>query len=313
MKLKKILSLTMALAMAFALAIPALAQAPSPQTVEAAGGTGTTINSSASGYSGSINITLNPNTIVLNPYQLKATIGEGNAAQSSYHQIFAPAVSCVNKSTFGLKVNAKVSAAASTGVNLVTSAPKDTATEKDVFLYAEFGVSNSATTEPTWETVFNAKTASQMLVGAQPADEFKTVATLNATGGTTDTTGKSWNYLWYKFDGAAAKSPTNGWTAENKVTPALVLSFQPTVDTVYAVSVVNTTSKTAAGTVKLNFDIAPAGETIKVTCTPDPDINPQPVPTVTATQGSTKLTVEDNAFTMPAGDVTVTVKWAAGS
>jgi len=313
MKLKKILSLTMALAMAFALAIPALAT-----EVTTAGDMAAPISSTALGKSGTIKITVNPNTIVLNPYQLKATIGSGTAnEQSSYHQIFAPAVSCLNKSTFGLKVNAKVKASGSTGVNLVTSAPKDTATDKDVFLYAEFGVSDDASTEPTWATAFNAKTANQILVGTDYG-ELKTVATLNATVGDAGTANdNNWNYLWYKFDGAAAKSPTTAWTDNDTVTPAIVLSFQPTIDTVYAVTVTNTTSKTAGGTAKVDFDIAPAGETITVKCTPDPDLNNGgSKPTVTATQGSTKLEVDSQdemnpTFTMPAGDVAVTVKWAA--
>lgn len=318
MKTKKFWALIMALAMTLALALPAFAEDTTVTTAAQAELTG-----AGAGKSGAINVTLPPvGTLVLNPYQMKAVIGTGDDAVSSYHQVFFKSVACVNKSTFGLKVGVKVMGTPSTSaVNLVSTAPKDTATEKDVFLYAEFGVSDSATAEPVWETSYN-KTANQLVLSNEYADAPKVVATLTATNGATngngealnETTGK-WNYLWYKFDGSAAKSPSTAWATADNVTPKVAFTFTPTVDTVYAVTLTNTTSKTAAGTAKISFDLAPAGETITVTCVSDEDV--PSTPTVTAKQGTTSLTVNgtdgEYTFTMPAGDVAVTVKWVAAS
>jgi len=301
MKTKKLWALIMALAMALSLAVPAFATNTATEATQ-------NVNVTASNNVGAINITVaGTGAIVLNPYQMKATSGD----DASYHQIFSVPVSCENKSTFGLKVNAVITGSLGDSANgamaFVTSAPKDTDTGNNVFLYAEFGVSDSATTEPTWETAFNAKTPSQVLIGTT-ASTSKTVATLGAASNTKP------NYLWYKFDGAITKSPTTAWTSNDTVTAAVALTLVPTVDTVYPITLTNTTSKTAAGTAKLNFDLAPAGETISVTCTADETLGG--TPTVTATQGTTKLTVEGEGqgpftFVMPAGDVAVTVKWAA--
>jgi hypothetical protein len=305
MKLKKILSLTMALAMAFALAIPALA---ADEDDDEEGTSNITV--SATPRVGEIDITIAPNgAIVLNPYQMKATAGDSDTV-GSYHQIYSSAVSCENKSTFGLKVNAVITGAKGeeSGAQFVAALPKDTTTTKDVFLYAEFGVSNSATKQPEWATEYNKSNANQVLISGS-ASTSKTVATLGATDGTNA------NYLWYKFDGALAKTPSTAWTENDTVSATVALTLTPTIDTVYKINLVNTVSKTAAGTATLNYDLAPAGVTISVACEPDNDL--PGTPTVTAVQGTTKLTIsggDDNSpftFEMPAGEVTVTVKWTA--
>jgi len=303
MKIKKLGALIMALAMTLALAIPAFADNSDASR---------SITSTGANQLGVIDVTLGADSgVTLNPYQMKATITPaGGTAQNSYHQVFFVPVKCTNKSTWGLKVNASITGAIVGGAaQFVTSVPKDNATTKDVFLYAEFGVS-AKDEEPAWGTAYT-KAANQVLVGADASAE-KTVATLGAASSDKP------NYLWYKFDGALTKSPETAWATGDKVNATIALTFLPTVDTVYAVSVTNTTSKTAGGTAKVDFDIAPAGETITITCTPDSEINSgNSVPTVTATQSDgTKLTVDaENSpvftFEMPAGDVAVTVKWAA--
>jgi hypothetical protein len=304
MKLKKILSLTMALAMVLALAVPALATDATTRNIGV--GTETRV--------GVIDITIPATgTIVLNPYQMKATTDTDSTG--SYHQIWHVPVSCKNKSTFGLNVNAVITGELGddSSAQFVATAPKDTSTSKDVFLYAEFGVSDKATTQPTWATEYNKSNANQVLIALAPAagspqPTAKTVATLGATNGTD----AGANYLWLKFDGALSKTPSEAWSAGDTVSAAVALTLIPTVDTVYKVNVVNTTSKTADGTVALNYDLAPAGTQITVTCTAG-DLGG--TPTVTVTQGSTKIAlIEDSetpAFVMPAGDVTVTVKWTA--
>jgi hypothetical protein len=301
MKIKKLGALIMALAMTLALAIPAFAtDAPTRS-----------ITSTGANQLGLIDVTLGTDSgVTLNPYQMKATITpNGGTAQSSYHQVFFVPVKCTNKSTWGLKVNASITGAIVGGAaQFVTSVPKDNATTKDVFLYAEFGVS-AKDEEPAWETAYT-KAANQVLVGSEASAE-KTVATLGAASSSKP------NYLWYKFDGALTKSPETAWATGDKVNATIALTFIPTVDTVYAVTVTNTTSKTAGGTAKVNFDIAPAGETVKVTATPDGEINGgNSVPTVTvktAAGATVEYNTDDNQFVMPASDVVVTVKWAAGS
>jgi hypothetical protein len=305
MKLKKILSLTMALAMAFALAIPALADT----VVEDS--TSTTISSTATPTTGSIKVTIPAaNAIVLNPYSMKVTAN----GKDNYHQVIHPAVFCKNESQFPLKVNATVTGDTSNGqAALVSTLPKDTTTTKDVFLYVEFGVTESNTVQPTWATEYNKSNTNQLLVTPTPAQgaaapAAKTVMTLSP-GNVTN------NYLWYKFDGVVAKSPATAWAAADTVVAALALTFLPTIDTVYNVNLTNTVSKTADGTATLNLDLAPAGVSIVVTTTVG---SLGGTPTVTATQGTTKLTVTDNedgtyTFKMPAGDVDVTVKWVASS
>jgi len=292
MKLKKILSLTMALAMVLALAIPAMASSNATQT----------INIGGANQTGTINVTLNtPGDIVLNPYHMEATSG----TDKSYHQIFFVPVKVQNNSDFGLKVNASIKGEVEGAATLVNAVPKDTATAKEVFLYAEFGTTLKDV-QPEWATEYNKSNANQVQI-TTTASTAKTVATLPAASTSTA------NYLWYKFDGAAAKSPTEQWATDDKVKAEVTLTLIPTVDEVYKVNVVNTTSKTAGGTVSLNYDLAPAKKEIQVTCTPELTGS---TPTVTATQGTTKLTINtDDApvykFEMPAGEVTVTVKWAA--
>jgi len=312
MKLKKILSLTMALAMVLALAVPALAEETNNAT-----STSQNIGVGTDTKVGAINITI-PATgsIVLNPYQMKATTTTDTTG--SYHQIWHAPVSCKNKSTFGLNVNAVITGTIDddSTAQFVATAPKDTSTTKDVFLYAEFGVSDKATVQPVWATEYNKSNANQVLVALAPTSGStqptpKTVLTLGATDGT-DTNA---NYLWFKFDGALSKTPATAWSEDDTVSAAVALTLVPTVDAVYKINVVNTTSKTAGGTVALNYDLAPAGTTITVTCTGDEALAGSTA-TVTATQGSTKLTVDaenGNSFTMPAGDVTVTVKWTVSS
>jgi hypothetical protein len=297
MKLKKILSLTMALAMVLALAIPAMA---------ASSNTTQTITVGGANKTGAISVTLNtPGNIVLNPYHMEATSG----TDKSYHQIFFVPVKVQNNSDFGLKVNASVKGEVEGAATLVNAVPKDTATAKEVFLYAEFGTTLKDV-QPEWATEYNKSNANQVQI-TTTASTAKTVATLPAASSSVA------NYLWYKFDGAAAKSPTEQWAADDKVKAEVTLTLIPTVDEVYKVNVVNTTSKTAGGTVSLNYDLAPAKKEIQVTCTPDAALTGS-TPTVTATQGSTKLTIDDDdapvyKFEMPAGEVTVTVKWTAGS
>lgn len=297
MKLKKFCALIMALAMTLALTVPAMANSAATRTIPIAG----------DNKVGTIDVQLETaSDIILNPYQMEATVSGGTTG--SYHQIYFVPVKCINKSDFGLKVNAVIKGTASSGVEFASTAPKDTATEKQVFLYAEFGTSSKASQQPAWASGYDKSNASQVLISSDDSAS-KTVATLTAASSAKP------NYLWYKFDGSATKSPTNAWAAADKVSANIVLTFVPTVDAVYPITVVNTTSKTAAGTVALNYDLAPAGKTITVTCTADNEVNGNATATVTAMQGTTKITVDpsDNSFTMPAGDVTVTVKWTAPS
>jgi len=304
MKMKKLWALIMALAMALSLAVPAFAD----DNTEGGSTQNVTVDSTNS--AGAIKITV-PNTsdVILNPYQMKVTTGSDDTV-GSYHQIYCAPIMCTNKSTFGLNVEAVLTGtlptptSGSNQAQFADALPADNETGNKVFLYGEFGVSTDENTEPTWATAYSATNNSQVLV-TTTASTSKVVATLPAASDDVP------NYLWYTFNGAAAKTPTNAWTENDTVSVAIALSLKPTVNTVYKVSLTNTVSKTGAGTSTVSYDVAPEGETITVTCTPDAVL--EGTPTVTAKQGSTVLTVEGEGpftFTMPAGDVAVTVKWA---
>lgn len=321
MKFKKFSALILALVMALSLAVPAFAEG------EGGGSSGNTATATTqnvaitgSTKSGAIEITVGPTgALMLNPYQLKATITN---VGDSYHQIFHKAVPCKNKSTFALTVDATVTGTPTEGVTLVNAAPAFTVEDKQVFLYAEFGVNTSDTVEPTWQTAYNAKNANQVLAtqvaqGAT-ATPKELVASLPATNGTD----AGANYLWYKFDGAATKKPKVAWTENDKVNATIALTLKSVVSDVYAIAVTNTTSAAAKGTATLNYDVAPAGETITLTVTSDLLVASKA--TVTAKAGSANITFATSStgpsaangcgtyvFEMPASAVTITVKWAA--
>jgi hypothetical protein len=312
MKMKKLWALIMALAMALSLAVPAFAD--NSET-----GNAQNVTVSSTNSAGAIKITV-PNTsdVILNPYQMKVNAGNADTV-GSYHQVYSAPVKCVNKSTFGLKVKAQLTGSlpdpqstANGEVNRATflaAPPADTDTTNGVFLYSEFGVSTDENTEPVWASAYDASNDAQILIAASavPSDGPKLVATLPAASDNVP------NYLWYTFNGSATKNPTNAWDADDVVSVAVALTLVPTVNTVYNVNLTNTVSKTGAGVSKVSYDVAPEGETITVTCTPDATLGG--TPTVTAKQGTTVITVEGEAspftFTMPAGNVDVTVKWAA--
>ena len=336
MKRKKLLSLILALAMAFSLALPAFAEDPDPSATDpdpstgSDSGSGGSAGGAATNTSQSLNMTSTTNTgvinftmasagaVVLNPYQLKVTTQTDTTG--TYRQVYSPAVMCTNKSTFPLSIEASFTGTVPEGVTLLTTgAPAANATDKQVFLYGEFGVSDSATEEPTWATAYNKSAANQVVVDKAASEDGvapskKNVAKLAAASN------DSPNYLWFKFDGAATKAPTTAWLETDTVGVAVALTLHSVVSDVYAINVTNTTTATAKGTATLNYDVAPEGETITLTVTSDEEVDSKA--TVTAKAGSTNITFTtqpesadngcgDYTFKMPAGAVTITVKWAA--
>lgn len=332
MKRKKLLSLILALAMAFSLALPAFAgEGDEPAGNEApdtTSNTTQTVQMNAGIKSGVINFTMaSPGAVILNPYQMKASAGSDSTG--TYHQIYSPAVYCKNKSTFPLSIEATVTgkpspakeatdetpAVVASTAKIVAAAPAATVTEKQVFLYAEFGVSDAADKEPVWATAYN-KSATNQVVASETGANKKGVASLPATDGEEANA----NYLWFKFDGAATKTPSEAWLASDTVDATVALTLHSVVSDVYSINVTNTTTATAKGTATLNYDVAPAGESI--TLTVESDANVASKATVTVKAGSTNITCTGTGkdasdgcgtyiFDMPAGAVTITVKWAA--
>lgn len=330
MKRKKLLSLILALAMAFSLALPAFAEDEDEEeeAEDTTSNTTQTVQMTAGIKSGVINFTMaSPGAVILNPYQMKAT-AEGDDT-GTYHQIYSPAVPCKNKSTFPLSIEATVTgkpspakaatddtpAVVASTAKIVAAAPAATVTEKQVFLYAEFGVSDAADKEPVWATAYN-KSATNQVVASETGANKKGVASLPATDGTDNNA----NYLWFKFDGAATKTPSEAWLASDTVDATVALTLHSVVSDVYAINVTNTTTATAKGTATLNYDVAPEGETITLMVTSDEDVASKA--TVTVKAGSTNITCTGTGkdasdgcgtyiFDMPAGAVTITVKWAA--
>jgi len=310
MKMKKLCALIMVLAMVLSLAVPAFAD-------NSENGNTQSVTVESENSAGTIKISVPPTSaVILNPYQMKVTAGSTDTV-GSYHQIYSAPVKCVNKSTFGLKVKAQLTGSLpdpestdhgeENNAEFLAAPPADTDTTNGVFLYSEFGVSTNENTEPVWASAYDASNDAQILIaeGAVPSDNPKLVATLPAASDNVP------NYLWYTFNGSATKNPSTPWDSDDIVKVVVALTLTPTVNTVYSVTLTNTVGKTGAGTSKVSYDVAPEGETITVTCTPDATLGG--TPTVTAKQGSTVLTVEGEGpftFTMPAGDVAVTVKWA---
>jgi hypothetical protein len=328
MKRRKLLSLILALAMALALAVPAFASdGDTPDDDEpstpAANTTNTSQNFSmtSSTNTGLINFSLpESGVVVLNPYQLKYTAGTDTTG--TYHQVYSPAVSCTNKSTFPLSIEASLTGTVAEGVTLLTTgAPAATATAKQVFLYGEFGVSDSASVQPTWATAYNKSAANQVVVATAATEGGVAASKLNVAKLPAASATKP-NYLWFKFDGAATKNPETAWLASDTVGVAIALTLHAVVSDVYAITVTNTTTTTAKGTATLNYDVAPVGEEILLTVTADEEVGGKA--TVTAKAGSASITFtaepEDTAtgcgvykFKMPASAVAITVKWAAAS
>lgn len=331
MKRKKLLSLILALAMAFSLALPAFATDPDPSTGNGGGSGGDTptastttatsqsLNMTSTTNTGVINFTMaSAGTVVLNPYQLKVTTTADTTG--TYRQVYSPAVMCTNKSTFPLSIEASFTGTVPSGVTLLTTgAPAANATDKQVFLYGEFGVSDSATEEPTWATAYNKSAANQVVVAAPATSGGVATSKTNVAKLAAASNDKP-NYLWFKFDGAATKTPSTAWLDTDTVGVAVALTLHSVVSDVYAITVTNTTSATAKGTATLNYDVAPAGESITLTVESDADVDSKA--TVTVKAGSTNITCTGTGssqpngcgtyiFEMPASAVTITVKWAA--
>lgn len=310
MKRKKLLSLILALAMALSLAVPAFASGASTTS-----GDKQSLNMIAGMNTGVINFTMGPATpVILNPYQMKATVNSGDST-GSYRQIYSPAVKCINNSTFPLSIDATVtvkpsapSGSTASTAKIVSAVPSASVTnEKQVFLYAEFGVSDNASTEPVWATAYN-KSATNQVLASQTGTSKTGVAKLAATNGTA-------NYLWFKFDGAATKTPDVAWLPTDTVDATVALTLKSVVSEVYPITVTNTVVANAKGTATLNYDVAPAGETITLTCAADASTNTaKPAVTIKGVAND-DITHTDNtlvwSFPMPAAAVTITVKWAA--
>ena len=159
MNFKKLISTAMAGAMALSLSVPAFAAANSNTSLEQNTAiTGTT-------QAPTIKITVPAaGTVTVNPYKMAVSVGGSDVTD----QIISATQFIENASDVALKVSAEVTGTAAGNLAFATASTQTKAvTTNSVFMYFEMVASDDGSTEPTWATAYDSKSATQILISTK--------------------------------------------------------------------------------------------------------------------------------------------------
>ena len=223
--MKKFVSLALALVMVLALSIPAFASDTS-KTVDAPGGTATT-NVAATINELTVKVTV-PTTgeVIVNPYKMAVTVGEGDDAAENKAQIIAAPLAIVSESDIALSVDVTVSAKAAKGSGVVfATAPISTATKvpttKSVFMYLDAKVVDDEAAAAAATAAAYDKTSKTQVAVSTSAVTKAGILTLPA--GTEDAASVGAVVL----AGDAVEAPATSWTESDTFDVTIVFSFNP--------------------------------------------------------------------------------------
>ena len=220
---KKILSLGLVLVMAMSTSIMAFAADAEIESPDASGIYGGNVDITGETKVPTIKITVpTEGKVLVNPYQMKYTEGEGDAKDKT-DSIISTDYYIVNDSDVPVKVNATVTGKIETGSGAIFSAAalKGTEVTKSVFMYLEIGTTSATGTAATYETAFDAKSTKQIVVGAKAVTKAGTV-TMDEKGGAAPCAS-------YKFFGSVASAPAKAWTSDDSVSVDVVFTFTPQI------------------------------------------------------------------------------------
>lgn len=219
MNFKKIMSTALAGAMALSLSVPAFAAANSNTSLEQNTAiTGTT-------QAPTIKITV-PDTgaVVVNPYKMSVTPDGGSTAVTD--QIISATQFIENASDVAVKVSAQVTGTAAGNLAFATASTQTKAvTTNSVFMYFEMVASDDGSTEPTWATAYDSKSATQILISTKAT---KKADMLTLAAGTGTAAASAGGYAAFHLAGDAASTPTTAWAAADKADVAIAFTFTPT-------------------------------------------------------------------------------------
>ncbi len=219
MNFKKIMSSALAGVMALSLSVPAFAAANSNTSLEQNTAiTGTT-------QAPTIKITV-PDTgaVVVNPYKMSVTPDGGSTAVTD--QIISATQFIENASDVAVKVSAQVTGTAAGNLAFATASTQTKAvTTNSVFMYFEMVASDDGSTEPTWATAYDSKSATQILISTKAT---KKADMLTLAAGTGTAAASAGGYAAFHLAGDAASTPTTAWAAADKADVAIAFTFTPT-------------------------------------------------------------------------------------
>lgn len=223
--MKKFISAFMAIVMCAALAVPVFAEDPNR-----------TLTYGVTTQTPTVSVTIDATgTVLLNPYQIKVT-NNGLGAEDATGSVLAAKYYVKNKSDVPLKMSITATGAIPEGsaATFANAAPDATEKNRKVFLFVDVGAvtEGAAPTDPalcaaTYDAtkLYDAttKTGSQ---GVLKSGDLKLTDVLTITVPTDAANG---NYVPIQIGGSCATTPTDAWTANDKVSVSMVFSFTPTV------------------------------------------------------------------------------------
>ena len=217
MNFKKIMSTALAGVMALSLAVPAFAAANTDTSLEQNTAiTGTT-------QAPTIKITVPATgTVTVNPYKMEVTVGGSGVTD----QIISATQFIENASDVAVKVSAQVTGTAAGNLAFATASTQTKAvTTNSVFMYFEMVASDDGSTEPTWATAYDSKSATQILISTKATKKADMLTLAAGTGTAAASTG---GYAAFHLAGDAASTPTTAWAAADKADVAIAFTFTPT-------------------------------------------------------------------------------------
>lgn len=214
MNFKKIMSSALAGVMALSLAVPAFAADGDLEQSTAI--TGTT-------QAPTIKITVPATgTVTVNPYKMEVTVG----SDTKTDQIISATQFIENASDVAVKVSAQVTGTAAGNLAFATASTQTKAvTTNSVFMYFEMVASDDGSTEPTWATAYDSKSATQILISTKATKKADMLTLAAGTGTAAASTG---GYAAFHLAGDAASTPTTAWAAADKADVAIAFTFTPT-------------------------------------------------------------------------------------
>ena len=206
MNFKKIMSTALAGVMALSLAVPAFAAANAETALE-------------------------QNTAITGTTQaptIKITVPATGTVTGSdvTDQIISATQFIENASDVAVKVSAQVTGTAAANLAFATASTQTKAvTTNSVFMYFEMVASDDGSTEPTWATAYDSKSATQILISTKAT---KKADMLTLAAGTGTAAASAGGYAAFHLAGDAASTPTTAWAAADKADVAIAFTFTPT-------------------------------------------------------------------------------------
>lgn len=219
---KKVLASVLAMSMVFGTALSVQAADSTIKNPDDTGVYGAELEGSSTAQVPTIEVVV-PGAlsgIVINPYEMGVDT-DTDGTDDTWDSVISVPGDITNKSNVPISVNiASLQAKADEGSEAViaATAPTDKITTKSVFLYMELKDENTA----DWQASYNAKNATQLIVGGTKASTKLDVIKLEA-GDQGETKAN------FKIAGSVASKPAKAWASTDTVTLSVKFTFTPQI------------------------------------------------------------------------------------